>query len=71
MHNELRKAQDRLFWRVGFLLLIASIAGVVLAFTNLVPDNPLKNYKWLTVIYFISMASMVGQAYYKKRKQKK
>lgn len=72
MHEELRKAQDRLFWRVGILLLLVSIAGVVLAFTNfIIPDNPLQQYKWLVVIYFISMASMMWQAYHKKKKQDK
>ena len=55
----------KLFWILAPLIWIACLIVLIIALTNLVPDNSLKQYRLIIGIGFICISGFIGFVYKK------
>jgi hypothetical protein len=55
----------KLFWILALLIWISSLILLIIAVTNLIPDNSLKEYRLVFGLTFICISGFIGFAYKK------
>ena len=55
----------KLFWIIAPLIMIISLSLLFIALTNILPDNPLKEYRLIIGLGFIAISGFIGIAYSK------
>jgi hypothetical protein len=58
----------KLFWILAPVIWITCLIILIIALTNLVPDNSLKEYRLIIGIGFICISGFIGIGYKKLRK---
>ena len=57
-------------WGLIILALLLNFLALIIALTNIIPDNPLKDYRLIIGISFIAIGGFVREKY-KRTKSKK
>jgi hypothetical protein len=55
----------KLFWIITSLIMIISLSLLLISLTNILPDNPLKEYRLIIGVGFICISGFIGTAYRK------
>jgi len=58
----------KVFWVIVIIVWIFSLITLIVALTDLIPDNSVKEYRFIIGIWFLTISGFIRLAYKKHRK---